>query len=277
MVDSVQWYLKEVAKYPLLSDEEEKELCQRAEKGDKMAKEKLVNSNLRLVVSIAKKYDKPGKNMDLMDLCQEGTMGLMHAIEKFDWSKGFKISTYATWWIRQAICRAIADKENAIRVPVHMQEQVNRYLRKVKEFVLENGEEPSEEEMAEKLNLRSEEVKELEMYSRSVRSLDEVVNEEEGGVLLDFVMDERSKRPEEEAVYSVLKDDVSEILETLDKRELKVISRRFGLNDCKLMTLDEIGKEEKITRERVRQIEAKALRKIAPKARRKHLDDYVAS
>ena len=202
---------------------------------------------------------------------------MMHAIEKFDWSKGFKISTYATWWIRQAICRAIADKENAIRVPVHMQEQVNRYLRKVKEFVLENGEEPSEEEMAEKLNLRSEEVKELEMYSRSVRSLDEVVNEEEGGVLLDFVMDERSKRPEEEAVYSVLKDDVSEILETLDKRELKVISRRFGLNDCKLMTLDEIGKEEKITRERVRQIEAKALRKIAPKARRKHLDDYVAS
>lgn len=273
--DSLKMYLKEIGRYPLLSAEEEKELCKKVAEGEQDAKKTLINSNLRLVVNIAKGYARD--DMELLDLIQEGNMGLMRAIDKFDCEMGFKISTYATWWIRQSISRSIADKSRPIRIPVHMLEQINRFSKTSKKLSQELGRELSANEMANALDLDLERVNELIMHSKSVMSLDETLNEEEGGQLIDFVADEESANPEEVAELSVLKEEVEQLLECLTEREKCVISERFGLRDGVSRTLDEIGKGMGITRERVRQIEAKALRKLSPKARKKQMRIYVAS
>ena len=272
--DSVKLYLKEISQYPLLTPEEEHELCKKVAKGDYEAKQTLINSNLRLVVKIAKMYARDEN--EFLDYIQEGNLGLIRAIEKFDHELGYKISTYATWWIRQAIARAIADKSRAIRIPVHMQEQLNKFSKIFRNLAQELGREPSTQELADEMALDVKRIEELMLYSKSVTSLDETVNEEDDSQLLDFIPDEETMSPEEIAECQELKDIVEQILQLLTERERFVITHRFGIDDNIPKTLDEIGQMKGVTRERIRQIEAKALKKLRVYARRKALDEFIA-
>ena len=272
--DSVKLYLKEISQYPLLTPEEEHELCKKVAKGDYEAKQTLINSNLRLVVKIAKLYARDEN--ELLDYIQEGNLGLMRAIEKFDHELGYKISTYATWWIRQAIARAFADKSRTIRIPVHMQEQLAKFSKTFRNLAQELGREPSTKELADEMALDVKRIEELMLYSKSVTSLDETVNEEDDSQLLDFIPDEETMSPEEIAECQELKDIVEQILQLLTERERFVITHRFGIDDNIPKTLDEIGQMKGVTRERIRQIEAKALKKLKVYARRRALDEFIA-
>ncbi len=271
--DPVRMYLKEIGKISLLSLEEELELSHRVVEGDEDAKRKLAESNLRLVVSIAKRY--VGRGMLFLDLIQEGNIGLMKAVDKFDSSKGYKFSTYATWWIRQAITRAIADQARTIRVPVHMVETINRMTRHQRQLTLELNREPTEEEIAERMKIPVEKVREIIKISQDPVSLDTPIGEEEDSHLGDFIPDERSMSPEEYATNEILKDEISTVLMTLTDREEQVLKLRFGLIDGTCRTLEEVGQIFGVTRERIRQIEAKALRKLRHPSRSKKLKDFM--
>ncbi|MDP2670956.1 MAG: RNA polymerase sigma factor RpoD [bacterium] len=272
ITDPVRMYLKEIGRIPLLTAAEESDLAQRVEKGEKKAKERLINSNLRLVVSIAKKY--VGRGLTLLDLIEEGNIGLMRAVEKFDWRKGFKFSTYATWWIRQAITRAIADQARTIRIPVHMVETINRFIRTSRKLMQELGREPTPEEVAKEMGIEPEKVREIIKVSQEPTSLEAPVGEEKDSTLGDFIPDEEI-RPEDQASAELLKAHLAEVLDTLNDREKKVLKLRFGLEDGRQRTLEEVGKEFGVTRERIRQIEAKALRKLRHPTRSKKLKDYL--
>jgi RNA polymerase primary sigma factor len=271
--DPVRMYLKEIGRISLLSTEEELELSVKIANGDEMAKNILAESNLRLVVSIAKRY--VGRGLLFLDLIQEGNIGLMKAVEKFDYGKGYKFSTYATWWIRQAITRALADQARTIRVPVHMVETINKMARVQRQMTLELNREPSEEELAEKMGITVEKVREVMKISQDPVSLDTPIGEEDDSHLGDFIKDERNLSPEEFATNEMLKDEISQVLETLTEREEKVIRLRFGLEDGKPRTLEEVGQMFGVTRERIRQIEAKALRKLRHPSRSRKLRDYM--
>ncbi|HIT12395.1 MAG TPA: RNA polymerase sigma factor RpoD [Candidatus Pelethosoma merdigallinarum] len=271
--DPVRMYLKEIGQIKLLTMEEELELADRIAAGDEMAKATLAEANLRLVVSIAKRY--VGRGMLFLDLIQEGNIGLMKAVEKFDVTKGYKFSTYATWWIRQAITRAIADQARTIRVPVHMVETINKLTRVHRQLTLELNREPTEEELAKKMNTSVEKIRDIYKISQEPVSLETPIGEEDDSHLGDFVPDERNMSPEEYATNEMLKDEISEILLTLTEREEKVIRLRFGLEDGKSRTLEEVGKMFNVTRERIRQIEAKALRKLRHPSRSRKLKDYM--
>ena len=272
--DSVKSYLREIGRYPLLTEEEEKELTVQMKNGDEEAKQKLITSNLRLVVSIAKPYIR--NELEFLDLIQEGNMGLIKAIEKFDINKGCKISTYATWWIRQGITRAIADKSRTIRIPVHMLEIMNRFVRMTKKLTLELGREPSVEEISKALDIEVERANEIAQYSQTTKSLDENVGEEEDGRLMDFVADTETEGPEKVAERNILQEEIKDILDNvLTERENCVIRARFGMDDGIPKTLEEIGQKLNVTRERIRQIEAKALRKLRRVAGRKGLRAYM--
>ena len=271
--DPVRQYLREIGKYPLLLAEEEVELAKRYEKESKQAKDKLIESNLRLVVSIAKKYI--GRGLSLLDLIQEGNQGLIRAVEKYDWRRGFKFSTYATWWIRQAITRAIADQARTIRIPVHMVETINKLYRTSQRLMQDLGREPTHEEIGKELELTGDRVREIFKISQEVTSLDTKVGEDEDSTLGDFVADEMHDTPVDAASKQLLKDHLEEVLDTLTEREGKVLSLRFGLDDSQPKTLEEVGKVFGVTRERIRQIEAKALRKLKHPSRRKKLQDYL--
>ena len=271
--DPVRMYLKEIGQIKLLSLQEESELADRIETGDEEAKNILAEANLRLVVSIAKRY--VGRGMLFLDLIQEGNIGLMKAVDKFDVSKGYKFSTYATWWIRQAITRAIADQARTIRVPVHMVETINKLARVQRQLTLELGREPSEEELAKKMNTSVEKIHEIYKISQDPVSLETPIGEEDDSHLGDFIKDERNLSPEEFATNEMLKDEISQVLETLTEREEKVIRLRFGLEDGKPRTLEEVGQMFGVTRERIRQIEAKALRKLRHPSRSRKLRDYM--
>ena len=271
--DPVRMYLKEIGQIKLLTMEEELELADRILEGDETAKSILAEANLRLVVSIAKRY--VGRGMLFLDLIQEGNIGLMKAVEKFDVSKGYKFSTYATWWIRQAITRAIADQARTIRVPVHMVETINKLARIQRQLTLELGREPSEQELAKKMNMSVEKVRDIYKISQEPVSLETPIGEEDDSHLGDFIKDERNVSPEEYATNEMLKDEISEVLLTLTEREEKVIRLRFGLEDGKSRTLEEVGQMFGVTRERIRQIEAKALRKLRHPSRSKKLKDYT--
>ncbi len=271
--DPVRQYLREIGKVPLLTAEEEVELAKRFEKREKAAKDKLVESNLRLVVSIAKKYI--GRGLSLLDLIQEGNQGLIRAVEKYDWRKGFKFSTYATWWIRQAITRAIADQARTIRIPVHMVETINKLYRISRRLMQELGREPTPEEIAEESELEPDRVREIFKIAQEVTSLEAPVGEDLESFLGDFIPDESQLSPVDEASKQLLKDHLDEVLATLSDREAKVLKLRFGLEGNKQMTLEEVGKVFGVTRERIRQIEAKALRKLKHPSRRKKLQDYL--
>ena len=271
--DPVRMYLKEIGQIKLLTMEEELELADRIVAGDEMAKATLAEANLRLVVSIAKRY--VGRGMLFLDLIQEGNIGLMKAVEKFDVTKGYKFSTYATWWIRQAITRAIADQARTIRVPVHMVETINKLTRVHRQLTLELNREPTEEELAKKMNTSVEKIRDIYKISQEPVSLETPIGEEDDSHLGDFVPDERNMSPEEYATNEMLKDEISEILLTLTEREEKVIRLRFGLEDGKSRTLEEVGKMFNVTRERIRQIEAKALRKLRHPSRSRKLKDYM--
>ena len=271
--DPVRMYLKEIGQIKLLTMEEELELSDRILEGDEEAKHILAEANLRLVVSIAKRY--VGRGMLFLDLIQEGNIGLMKAVEKFDVSKGFKFSTYATWWIRQAITRAIADQARTIRVPVHMVETINKLARIHRQLTLELNREPTEEELAKKMNTSVEKIREIYKISQDPVSLETPIGEEDDSHLVDFVPDERNMSPEEYATNEMLKDEISEVLLTLTEREEKVIRLRFGLEDGKSRTLEEVGQMFGVTRERIRQIEAKALRKLRHPSRSRKLKDYM--
>ena len=271
--DPVRQYLREIGKVLLLSAEEEIELAKNFEKGDKASKDKLTQSNLRLVVSIAKKYI--GRGLSLLDLIQEGNQGLIRAVEKYDWRKGFKFSTYATWWIRQAITRAIADQARTIRIPVHMVETINKLYRTSQRLMQDLGREPTHEEIGKELELTGDRVREIFKISQEVTSLDTKVGEDEDSTLGDFVADEMHDTPVDAASKQLLKDHLEEVLDTLTEREGKVLSLRFGLDDSQPKTLEEVGKVFGVTRERIRQIEAKALRKLKHPSRRKKLQDYL--
>ncbi|MGL5440682.1 MAG: RNA polymerase sigma factor RpoD [Filifactoraceae bacterium] len=271
--DPVRMYLKEIGKIPLLSAEEEIELALKMEEGDEYAKKKLVEANLRLVVSIAKRY--VGRGMLFLDLIQEGNLGLMKAVDKFDYSKGFKFSTYATWWIRQAITRAIADQARTIRIPVHMVETINKLIRISRQLLQDLGRDPRPEEIAEIMEMSVEKVREIQKISQEPVSLETPIGEEEDSHLGDFIPDEDALSPSEAAAYSLLKEQLEEVLKTLNEREQKVLKLRFGLSDGRLRTLEEVGKEFDVTRERIRQIEAKALRKLKHPSRSKKLKDYL--
>ncbi len=272
--DPVRMYLKEIGKISLLSLDEELELSHRVVEGDEAAKRKLAESNLRLVVSIAKRY--VGRGMLFLDLIQEGNIGLMKAVDKFDSSKGYKFSTYATWWIRQAITRAIADQARTIRVPVHMVETINRMTRHQRQLTLELNREPTEEEIAERMKVPVEKVREIIKISQDPVSLDTPIGEEEDSHLGDFIPDERSMSPEEYATNEILKDEISTVLMTLTDREEQVLKLRFGLIDGTCRTLEEVGQIFGVTRERIRQIEAKALRKLRHPSRSKKLKDFMS-
>ena len=271
--DPVRMYLKEIGKVPLLSAEEEVELAKRMESGDEYAKKKLCEANLRLVVSIAKKY--VGRGMLFLDLIQEGNLGLIKAVDKFDYTKGYKFSTYATWWIRQAITRSIADQARTIRIPVHMVETINKLIRVQRQLLQENGREPTPDEIAEEMGITVEKVREIHKIAQEPVSLETPIGEEEDSHLGDFIPDEDAPAPAEAAAFSMLKEQLVEVLNTLTEREQKVLKLRFGLEDGRARTLEEVGKEFDVTRERIRQIEAKALRKLRHPTRSKKLKDYM--
>ncbi len=271
--DPVRMYLKEIGNVPLLTSEEEVELAKRVEQGDEEAKKKLTEANLRLVVSIAKKY--VGRGMPFLDLIQEGNMGLMKAVDKFDYTKGYKFSTYATWWIRQAITRGIADTGRTIRVPVHMVETINKTLRMTRTLLQELGREPTPEEVAERLGVPVSRVREVLKISRDPVSLDTPIGEEDDSHLGDFIEDDTALSPADSAAFSMLKEELSKALESLTERERQVVKLRFGLEDGRQRTLEEVGKEFNVTRERIRQIEAKALRKLRHPSRSKRLKDFL--
>ncbi|NTW71878.1 MAG: RNA polymerase sigma factor RpoD [Eubacteriaceae bacterium] len=271
--DPVRMYLKEIGKVPLLSGDEEIVLAQRMEEGDDTAKQKLAEANLRLVVSIAKRY--VGRGMSFLDLIQEGNLGLIKAVEKFDYAKGFKFSTYATWWIRQAITRAIADQARTIRIPVHMVETINKLIRVSRQLLQELGREPSPAEIGEEMGFSEDKVREILKIAQDPVSLETPIGEEEDSHLGDFIPDDDAPAPAEAASYALLKEQLIEVLETLTEREEKVLRLRFGLDDGRARTLEEVGKEFNVTRERIRQIEAKALRKLRHPSRSKKLKDYL--
>jgi len=271
--DPVRQYLREIGRVPLLSAEDEIELAKRYEKAEKKAKDKLTESNLRLVVSIAKKYI--GRGLSLLDLIQEGNQGLIRAVEKYDWRKGFKFSTYATWWIRQAITRAIADQARTIRIPVHMVETINKLYRTSRRLMQELGSEPTPEEIGDELELDAERVREIFKIAQEVTSLETPVGDDQESFLGDFIPDESQLSPVDQASKQLLKDHLDEVLSTLSDREARVLKLRFGLEGNKQMTLEEVGKVFGVTRERIRQIEAKALRKLKHPSRRKKLQDYL--
>ena len=271
--DNVRMYLKEIGKISLLSLEEEQELSRRVAEGDEQAKNILAESNLRLVVSIAKRY--VGRGLLFLDLIQEGNIGLMKAVEKFDYDKGYKFSTYATWWIRQAITRALADQARTIRVPVHMVETINKMARIERQMTLELNREPTDEELAKKMGLSVDKIVEIRKISQDPVSLETPIGEEDDSHLGDFLADERTMSPEEFATYEILKDELREVLDTLTVREKEVLELRFGLFDGSSHTLEEVGKQFKVTRERIRQIEAKALRKLRHPSRAKKLKDFL--
>ena len=271
--DPVRMYLKEIGKVPLLSADEEVELAKRMEEGDAEAKKKLAEANLRLVVSIAKRY--VGRGMLFLDLIQEGNLGLIKAVEKFDYKKGYKFSTYATWWIRQAITRAIADQARTIRIPVHMVETINKFVRVQRQLLQELGREPYPEEIAEHMNMPVDRVREIQKISLEPVSLETPIGEEEDSHLGDFIQDENVPVPAEAAAFTLLREQLEEVLGTLTEREQKVLKLRFGLEDGRSRTLEEVGREFEVTRERIRQIEAKALRKLRHPSRSRKLRDYL--
>ena len=271
--DPVKVYLKEIGRVPLLSAEEEAELAIRMSEGDVAAKKRLSEANLRLVVSIAKRY--VGRGMQFLDLIQEGNLGLIKAVEKFDHTKGFKFSTYATWWIRQAITRAIADQARTIRIPVHMVETINKVKKVNSQLLHENGHEPTNEQIAEKLEMPVEKVREIMRVAQEPVSLETPIGEEEDSHLGDFIPDEDAPAPSDVASHTMLKEQLAEVLSTLTPREEKVLRLRFGLEDGRSRTLEEVGKEFNVTRERIRQIEAKALRKLRHPSRSKKLKDFL--
>lgn len=271
--DNVRMYLKEIGKISLLSLEEEQELSKRVAEGDEKAKNILAESNLRLVVSIAKRY--VGRGLLFLDLIQEGNIGLMKAVEKFDYGKGYKFSTYATWWIRQAITRALADQARTIRVPVHMVETINKMARIERQMTLELNREPTDQELSKKMGLSVEKIAEIRKISQDPVSLETPIGEEDDSHLGDFLADERTMSPEDFATYEILKDELRQVLDTLTTREKEVLELRFGLFDGSSHTLEEVGKKFKVTRERIRQIEAKALRKLRHPSRAKKLKDFL--
>ena len=271
--DPVRMYLREIGKIPLLNYDQELELAKRVLEGDEEAKQKLSESNLRLVVSIAKKY--VGRGMLFLDLIQEGNMGLIKAVEKFDYTKGYKFSTYATWWIRQAITRAIADQARTIRIPVHMVETINKLIRTSRHLLQKFGREPTPEEIAKELEMPIEKVVEIQKIAQDPVSLETPIGEEDDSHLGDFIQDDDSPAPHDSAAYTLLKEQLEEVMNTLTPREAKVLKLRFGLEDGKARTLEEVGKEFEVTRERIRQIEAKALRKLRHPSRSKKLRDYM--
>ncbi len=271
--DPVRMYLKEIGKVPLLTAEEEIDLAKRMEAGDEEAKKRLAEANLRLVVSIAKRY--VGRGMLFLDLIQEGNLGLIKAVEKFDYRKGYKFSTYATWWIRQAITRAIADQARTIRIPVHMVETINKLIRVSRQLLQELGREPTPEEIAKEMGIPEERVREIVKISQEPVSLETPIGEEEDSHLGDFIQDDNVPIPADAAAFTLLKEQLVEVLDTLTDREKKVLVLRFGLNDGRARTLEEVGKEFKVTRERIRQIEAKALRKLRHPSRSRKLKDYL--
>ncbi|MCI8482363.1 MAG: RNA polymerase sigma factor RpoD [Clostridia bacterium] len=271
--DPVRMYLREIGRIPLLSYDEELEIAEKVLEGDEEAKQRLAESNLRLVVSIAKKY--VGRGMLFLDLIQEGNMGLIKAVDKFDYKKGFKFSTYATWWIRQAITRAIADQARTIRIPVHMVETINKLIRTSRHLLQRLGREPSPEEIAEELEMPVEKVMEIQKIAQDPVSLETPIGEEDDSHLGDFIQDEDSPAPHDSAAYTLLKEQLEEVMNTLTPREAKVLKLRFGLEDGKARTLEEVGREFAVTRERIRQIEAKALRKLRHPSRSKKLRDYM--
>ena len=271
--DPVRMYLKEIGKIPLLKPYEEVEFAKRMSTGDEYAKEKLVEANLRLVVSIAKRY--VGRGMLFLDLIQEGNLGLIKAVDKFDYKKGYKFSTYATWWIRQAITRAIADQARTIRIPVHMVETINKLIRVSRTLLQDLGRDPKPEEIAKEMNMSEEKVREIMKIAQDPVSLETPIGEEEDSHLGDFIPDEDAPAPEEAASHALLKEQISSVLNTLNEREQKVLILRFGLKDGRSRTLEEVGKEFDVTRERIRQIEAKALRKLRHPSRSKQLKDYL--
>ena len=271
--DPVRMYLKEIGKVPLLTAQEEIDLAKRMEQGDEYAKQKLCEANLRLVVSIAKKY--VGRGMLFLDLIQEGNLGLIKAVDKFDWTKGYKFSTYATWWIRQAITRSIADQARTIRIPVHMVETINKLIRVSRQLLQEEGREPTPDEIAVEMGISVEKVREILKISQEPVSLETPIGEEEDSHLGDFIPDDDAPAPAEAAAFSMLKEQLVDVLGTLTEREQKVLKLRFGLEDGRARTLEEVGKKFDVTRERIRQIEAKALRKLRHPTRSKKLKDYL--
>ena len=271
--DPVRMYLREIGRIPLLNYEEELDLAKRILEGDEEAKQKLAESNLRLVVSIAKKY--VGRGMLFLDLIQEGNMGLIKAVDKFDYTKGFKFSTYATWWIRQAITRAIADQARTIRIPVHMVETINKLIRTSRHLLQQLGREPTPDEIAKEMEMPVEKVMEIQKIAQDPVSLETPIGEEDDSHLGDFIPDDDSPAPQDSAAYTLLKEQLEEVMNTLTPREAKVLKLRFGLEDGKARTLEEVGKEFQVTRERIRQIEAKALRKLRHPSRSKKLRDYM--
>lgn len=272
VADPVRMYLREIGRIPLLKADEEVDLAQKIEKGNQSAKKKLTESNLRLVVSIAKRY--VGRGLTLLDLIQEGNQGLIRAVEKYDWRRGYKFSTYATWWIRQAITRAIADQARTIRVPVHMVETINKLMRASRKLMQDLGRDPSPEEIGKSLGMSASRVREILKVAQGTTSLEAPVGDEEDSLLGDFIAD-TAPSPYDAASKQLLKDNIKEVLETLSPREAKVLTYRFGLEGGRPMTLEEVGKKFGVTRERIRQIEAKALRKLKHPSRRKKLQDYL--
>ena len=271
--DPVRMYLKEIGKIPLLKPHEEVELARRMNEGDELAKQRLVEANLRLVVSIAKRY--VGRGMLFLDLIQEGNLGLIKAVEKFDYVKGFKFSTYATWWIRQAITRAIADQARTIRIPVHMVETINKLIRVSRQLLQELGRDPKPEEIAKEMDMTEDKVREIMKIAQDPVSLETPIGEEEDSHLGDFIQDDDSPAPHDAASFTLLREQLEEIMQTLTPREAKVLKLRFGLEDGKARTLEEVGREFDVTRERIRQIEAKALRKLRHPSRSRKLRDYM--
>ena len=271
--DPVRMYLREIGKIPLLTYDEELDLAKRILEGDEEAKQKLAESNLRLVVSIAKKY--VGRGMMFLDLIQEGNMGLIKAVEKFDYTKGYKFSTYATWWIRQAITRAIADQARTIRIPVHMVETINKLIRNSRHLLQQNGREPTVEELSKEMEMPVDKVVEIQKIAQDPVSLETPIGEEDDSHLGDFIQDDDSPAPQDSAAYTLLREQLEEVMNTLTPREAKVLKLRFGLEDGKARTLEEVGREFMVTRERIRQIEAKALRKLRHPSRSKKLRDYM--
>lgn len=271
--DPVRMYLKEIGRIPLLKPEEKVELAKRMEAGDEQAKQQLAEANLRLVVSIAKRY--VGRGMLFLDLIQEGNLGLMKAVEKFDYKKGFKFSTYATWWIRQSITRAIADQARTIRIPVHMVETINKLVRVQRQLVQELGRDPTPEEISEEINMEEDKVREIMKIAQEPVSLETPIGEEEDSHLGDFIEDENALAPADAATFTMLREELVEVLDSLTPREQRVLKLRFGLDDGRTRTLEEVGREFDVTRERIRQIEAKALRKLRHPSRSKKLKDFL--